>query len=90
MLDSQEGKQQEYQLGKYLRRRYGDYLNSTYIPNQVYAISSDTDRTIMSGLLALAGLYPTENVTTWDSNVNWQPIPIHTVFTEDDNVGACL
>lgn len=83
----QEGKQQEYQLGKYLRDRYGSYLNASYVPNQIKAISSDTDRTIMSGLLVLAGMYPTDNETNWDDGtVNWQPVPLRTIATEQDNV----
>ncbi|CAL8096145.1 unnamed protein product [Orchesella dallaii] len=81
-----EGKQQEFQLGKYLRTRYGNYLNSTYVPNQVYVLSSDTDRTIMSALVALAGMYPTNNESNWDNTINWQPVPIRTLFPEDDNL----
>ncbi|ODN05943.1 Lysosomal acid phosphatase [Orchesella cincta] len=81
-----EGKRQEYQLGQYLRTRYGNYLNSSYVPNQIYAVSSDTDRTIMSGMMALAGLYPTNNETNWNSTVNWQPVPLRTIFTDDDNL----
>lgn len=49
-------------------------------------MASDTDRTIISGLLALAGLYPTNNESNWDNSVNWQPVPLRTIATENDNV----
>lgn len=80
------GKQQEYQLGQYLRQRYGDYINASYIPGEIYALSSEVDRTIMSGLLALAGMFPTNNQSSWDENVNWQPVPLRTIPTAQDNV----
>lgn len=56
------------------------------MPNQVYTLSSETDRTIMTAQLSLAGLFPVNNVTNWDTSVNWQPIPLRTVSRKQDNV----
>ncbi len=55
------GMQQEYTLGQQLRRRYIDrlkLLKPAYIPDSIYALSSDTNRTIESAICLLTGLYP--------------------------------
>ncbi|XP_016837209.1 venom acid phosphatase Acph-1-like [Nasonia vitripennis] len=70
------GKKREYELGKFLRNRYNDFLRDVYNPGDVYARSSDYSRTKMSLLLVLAGLYPPNKDQRWTSKLNWQPIPI--------------
>ncbi len=42
------------------------------------------DRTIASGLANLAGLFPPKDSEIWNDNLQWQPIPIHTVPLRDD------
>lgn len=42
------GKKQEFELGRYLRSRYQTYISDNFVPNEIYTLSSDTDRTIMS------------------------------------------
>lgn len=51
--------------------------------------STDTDRTIMSADSNMAGLFrPTQN-DIWNNEIkDWQPIPIHVVPEEYDNVLA--
>lgn len=71
----QEGKLELYNLGKYFRRRYGEILGKEYSPDKVYILSTDHDRAIMSAQANLAGLYG-----------KWQPIPVHTVPVEMDNI----
>uniref|UniRef100_H3AQL7 acid phosphatase n=1 Tax=Latimeria chalumnae TaxID=7897 RepID=H3AQL7_LATCH len=73
------GMQQHYEFGQFLRERYADFLNSTYNQQEVYIRSTDFDRTLMSAQVNLAGLYPPRGQQVWNSNVLWQPIPIHTV-----------
>jgi len=80
------GKEQEYQLGVYLRQRYQGFISDDFVPKELYVLSSDTDRTIMSAQLALAGMFPTVNGTPWNPQLHWQPIPIHTLATKDDNL----
>jgi len=81
---TQLGMRQARDLGKYLRTRYDGFLNSTYVADQVYVRSSDTDRTLMSAEAVLAGLYPPQGFQQWDPNISWQPIPVHTKAPEDD------
>jgi len=80
------GKGQEYALGKYLRTRYQEFLSEKYVPKEIYVLSSEADRTIMSAELCLAGLYPTENGTLWNAELQWQPVPLHTIEAKQDNV----
>jgi hypothetical protein len=85
---TKEGKQQEYELGQYLRWRYMRFIDEDYHGSEVYAQSSDIDRAIMSGELVLAGLFPphpNNSDSMWNPSVNWQPIPIHTISSTDDN-----
>jgi len=78
------GKQQHYALGKWLRRRYSDFLSPSYNLNDIYVQSSDVDRTLMSVQANLAGLYPPKEDQIWDRRLLWQPIPVHTKpFTTD-------
>ncbi|XP_026670510.1 venom acid phosphatase Acph-1-like [Ceratina calcarata] len=54
----EKGKTRELQLGKLLRDRYDKFLGPTLNYGDVYAVSSDFDRTKMSLELVLRGLYP--------------------------------
>ena len=60
-----------------LRQRYNDFLGSTYHPTDIYAVSTDTDRTKTSLTLMLAGLYPPDTTQTWNPDLRWLPIPTH-------------
>lgn len=68
------------------RKRYDAFLGGVYIPEQVSATSTDFDRTKMTALLVLAGLYPPAPVQQWDDEVNWIPIPYNYDKTEQDYV----
>ncbi|XP_076098914.1 lysosomal acid phosphatase-like [Mytilus galloprovincialis] len=84
-----EGKEQEYYLGQILRRRYGDnlkFLNKTFNVKDVYVRSTDYDRTLMSAYCMLAGLFPPTKEDSWNENITWQPIPVHTEPTKDDHL----
>ncbi|XP_055296490.1 testicular acid phosphatase homolog isoform X2 [Sitodiplosis mosellana] len=75
-----KGKQQEYKLGQFLKRRYNKLIGDKYSPDKVYVRSTDYDRTIMSALVNLAGLYPPTGDDIWNEDIsNWQPIPVHTI-----------
>lgn len=77
---------QHYNLGRFLRRRYGKILGKEYSPYKVYVRSTDTDRAIMSALANLAGLFPPTDEEIWNNDILWQPIPVHTVPLDLDYV----
>ncbi|XP_015190022.1 PREDICTED: venom acid phosphatase Acph-1-like [Polistes dominula] len=81
-----KGKKRAYELGKFLRFRYGNFLSKIYTPEQVKARTTDYSRTKMSLQLVLAGLFPPINIQKWDTNINWQPIPYTYVPTIEDNI----
>lgn len=80
------GTEQQYELGKYLRKRYSGFLNETYSRHEVYVRSTDMDRTLMSAQANLAGLYPPVGREIWNKNITWRPIPVHTVPLSEDNL----
>uniref|UniRef100_A0A8D8F7M6 acid phosphatase n=1 Tax=Culex pipiens TaxID=7175 RepID=A0A8D8F7M6_CULPI len=83
-----DGKHRHLELGRWLRKRYGSLLGATYTNNEIYVRSTDVDRTLMSAESNLAGLYPPVGPDQWDAAIQWQPIPVHTVPEELDEVLA--
>ncbi|GJQ72573.1 hypothetical protein Trydic_g1241 [Trypoxylus dichotomus] len=76
------GKQRAYKLGKLLRNRYDSFLGDIYTPELVEATSTDFDRTKMTALLVLAGLFPPAPSQMWDDALSWIPIPYR--FEKDE------
>lgn len=89
MFFLQLGMQQEYELGKYLHKRYKALIPADVYPNKlVYVQSTDRERTLMSAGSVLAGLFPPTENQRWNKNILWQPIPIHTIPLNMDHVLA--
>ncbi|XP_022832385.1 prostatic acid phosphatase isoform X1 [Spodoptera litura] len=82
------GKRQHYALGKWLRQRYSHLLSDAFDPTEIYIRSTDIDRTLMSAQANLAGMYPPKSKTMWNPDINWQPIPVHTVPELEDELLA--
>ncbi|XP_046814492.1 venom acid phosphatase Acph-1-like isoform X1 [Vespa crabro] len=80
------GKMREYSIGKMLRERYNDFLGDLYRPKDVYARSTDIDRTKASLYLVLAGLYPPSKEQNWNPNLPWLAIPTHYAPERVDNL----
>jgi len=78
------GMQRHHQLGEWIRRRYTGWLNETYDRADVVVRSTDTDRTLMSALANLAGMFPPAGAQVWDKEIPWQPIPVHTLPQDQD------
>lgn len=64
------GRQQQYNLGRWLRTRYNTLIGETYSKNEIYVLSTNVNRTIMSAKANLAGLYESLHRKNWDDVVN--------------------
>lgn len=64
-----------YKLGKLLRARYQTFLGDLYTSAIVDPTSTAYERTRMTLLLVLAGLFPPAPAQKWDESLNWLPIP---------------
>lgn len=82
------GKQQLFELGAYLRKRYFSLIgnNGSYQRDKIYVQSTDVDRTLMSASLNMAGMFPPADDQVWNENLLWQAVPIHTIPSEFDGV----
>ncbi|CAF1037677.1 unnamed protein product [Adineta ricciae] len=90
------GRLQQISLGQYVRERYSNLINSTYISSEITVRSSDYDRTLMSAYSNLVGLYPSSEKmklsedlfanNKWPEMLPWQPVPVHTVPKSIDHL----
>ncbi|XP_044259333.1 venom acid phosphatase Acph-1-like isoform X1 [Tribolium madens] len=71
------GKNMSFKLGQLLRQKYDYFLGDIYTSDVVKAYSTDFDRTKMTALLALAGLFPPSKSQKFNDNLAWMPIPYH-------------
>jgi hypothetical protein len=55
------GMRMHYLLGIRNRQVYGKFLNDTYNPSEIYVMSTDVNRTIMSAYAQLQGLYSNQS-----------------------------
>lgn len=86
---SWNGTQQHFELGRLIKKRYtveNNLIRSNYTRVEVYVRSTDIDRTLMSALSQLSGLFPPDENQKINRTIDWQPIPVHTVPLEDDNL----
>uniref|UniRef100_A0A914QR47 acid phosphatase n=1 Tax=Panagrolaimus davidi TaxID=227884 RepID=A0A914QR47_9BILA len=93
------GMRQQYTLGKLLRQKYitsdPPFLSARYTPKEIYIRSTDVNRTIISAMSNLAGMFPAGEPgfdfpfgDRWPTH--WTPIPVHTVPTDEDHVNLHL
>jgi len=83
------GMKREFELGKYFKSRYAKLLGDSYNRKDVYVRSSDKDRTLQSAEAFLAGMFPpskNENPISEIGGIGWQPIPVHTVDKDTDEL----
>ncbi|CAB3410983.1 unnamed protein product [Caenorhabditis bovis] len=93
---TQLGMWQQYALGRLLYKKYINssrpLLSRQYYPKEVYIRSTDVNRTLVSALSNLAGMFENGEAgsdypdkTAWPRG--WTPIPVHTVAENDDPIG---
>ena len=58
------GLRAHYLLGVATRKKYGNFLSQNYDPNEIWIISTDVNRTIMSAMANLQGIY--NNLSTFN------------------------
>jgi len=90
------GKDQQYDLGQFLRQRYDGFMDKEYDMDEIHVLSSDTDRSLMSAEANLAGFYPKKLVLTKsegqaqrrsiNNKLDIQLVPIHTVPKQSDKM----
>ncbi|CAI5441387.1 unnamed protein product [Caenorhabditis angaria] len=84
------GIQQQFELGKKLRDRYvGNLLSKKFDFREVYIQSTDRNRTIMSAMANMAGMFQKETDSRGGEDEEkgwpkgWIPIPIHIIRDDD-------
>ncbi|CAH1981629.1 unnamed protein product [Acanthoscelides obtectus] len=80
-----EGKLQLYEIGQFLRNRYGKFLGTLYSPHMYYTQSTGVDRTKASMQMVNAGLWPPVGDQRWGP-LAWQPVPVNAEPLEQDSL----
>ncbi|EZA54701.1 prostatic acid phosphatase isoform X2 [Ooceraea biroi] len=74
---TKEGRRNQYDQGLYLRKRYNDFLRTTYHPDIFHLQSTDVDRTKMSALLLSASLWKPNEKQSFKADLPWQPVTLY-------------
>ncbi|KAL5234543.1 hypothetical protein ACI65C_001953 [Semiaphis heraclei] len=82
----QNGRRKQYELGKFIKKRYSGFLDVLYSSKKVTFKSTDVDRTLMSAQLVASAIYKPVGVQQWNRYLEWQPVPIHSEPLKDDRL----
>lgn len=68
------------------KQTYREFIPKYYSPDNLKLFSSYADRCLMSAESFTAGFFPPTDDQIWNSNLMWQPIPVHYKPRSLDNV----
>ncbi|XP_034106762.1 prostatic acid phosphatase [Drosophila albomicans] len=81
------GKKELFDMGRWLHRRYGDFMGPFYRPDRLHAQATASPRALMSLQTTLASMFePRGTAMEWNRQLNWQPIPIVSEPLEQDSL----
>ncbi|XP_031617001.1 prostatic acid phosphatase-like [Contarinia nasturtii] len=63
------GRQQQYELGQYLAKRYRKLIGNKYSDSKVYCRSTNITRAMLSAYNTLAGMFPSSSKEKWNPNL---------------------
>lgn len=75
-----------YKVGQNLNKRYEGLFQGKYREEDIYIKSTQFARTYMSVATVLAAMFPPKHEQIWNSDLNWQPVPIWPDFTDKNMV----
>ncbi|XP_076284181.1 testicular acid phosphatase homolog [Lasioglossum baleicum] len=74
---TKNGLRRMYNVGQWIREKYGSVIGGKYESRLSLVRSSYADRCLMSAQALLAGLYPPTSDQTFVEGLNWRPVPVH-------------
>jgi len=81
------GKRELFNIGSWLRKRYGNFVGPYYRPESVHAQATGVARTHMTLATVLASFFPPKGTPMeWNTRYNWQPIPIFSQPLNEDTL----
>ncbi|EUB62537.1 Lysosomal acid phosphatase [Echinococcus granulosus] len=83
---TQEGIEQLFLLGKWLRSKYGHFIGENYNVSTFHMRSTDVDRSLMSAEAMMAGFFHRSNTSLSKYGLHWRPVPTHTMPTTSDTL----
>ncbi|CAK9822890.1 Lysosomal acid phosphatase [Anthophora retusa] len=76
---TKEGMLQLYNIGQWIRYKYGSIIGTKYENNLSFTQSSYADRCIMSAQALLAALYRPIAEEIFVPDLPWRPVPVHSI-----------
>ncbi|XP_076233585.1 lysosomal acid phosphatase-like [Calliopsis andreniformis] len=83
---TKEGMVRMYNVGRWIRDRYGSIIGPKYESRLSLIQSSYADRCIMSAQVLLAALYPPTSDEIFVPGLNWRPVPVHSTPRQLDKI----
>ncbi|XP_066597461.1 prostatic acid phosphatase-like [Prorops nasuta] len=81
-----QGRNNQFDQGVFLRQRYGHFLGSEYSPEKFWLQCTAVDRTKMSALLEAAGLWKPSEEQSFKANFPWQPVSLYYQPQDEDTL----